>query len=113
MCSGYDWGVRKPIASEEPMTQRVLPIPATAPATARFPAGDLLRRLTPFNVVVGCPDEVEEYLTAHPDLRSALDGICAKLRESFGPDVELALEVYADPEFEDRYLALYVRQSTY
>lgn len=74
---------------------------------------DTLGRLAPFDVEIAHPDEVEEYLMAHPELGSAIVGIAARLREVFGPSDELALERYQDPEDQDRFLALYVRQRQY
>ncbi len=42
-----------------------------------------------------------------------LEPICKRARKHFRPDVELSLEVYRDPEIDDEYLTLYVRQSEY
>ena len=73
----------------------------------------------PFNAIarqrIAIPDRqaVVEYLNLHPDLRELLTDIAAKTRRLFGPDVELSLEIYKDPEIDDRYLALYVRHDHY
>ena len=42
-----------------------------------------------------------------------LPAVCCKARHLFGSDNELSLELYKDPEFEDRYLTLYMRQEEY
>ena len=39
--------------------------------------------------------------------------ICTQARREFGPEPELALELYTDPEIDDSLLALYVRQTRY
>jgi len=36
-----------------------------------------------------------------------------QMRDAFGPDAELALEPYRDPEIDHRYLTLEVRQEQY
>ena len=79
------------------------------PVSAKRPCA----RLTPFNVITAHCDEVDQYVARHRDLGSALEDICAKIREAFGPKAELALELYKDREVKDKYLTLYVRQAEY
>jgi hypothetical protein len=57
--------------------------------------------------------EVMDYLDKHRDLTQLLPDICARVREAFGQETELALQLYRDPEIEDCYLTLYVRQERY
>src|SRR5882672_8231567 len=71
---------------------------------------DVLKR---FNVAVPNRVEVKRYLSQHPQLAAPLVKICDAARGEFGPDAELALEVYKDPEMPDQYLTLYVRQDGY
>jgi hypothetical protein len=61
------------------------------------------------------PDQasVREYLHAHPHLGQPLSSVCDATRHAFGPDAELSLELYRDPEADDRYLTLYVRLEKY
>ncbi|HWP93152.1 MAG TPA: hypothetical protein VNN20_13245 [Thermodesulfobacteriota bacterium] len=59
------------------------------------------------------PAEVRDYLIRYPDLASILPFVCKVARERFGVYPELSLEVYCDPEIEDEYLTLYVRQENY
>jgi hypothetical protein len=59
------------------------------------------------------PAEVRDYLIRYPDLASILPFVCKVARERFGVYPELSLEVYFDPEIEDEYLTLYVRQENY
>jgi hypothetical protein len=65
------------------------------------------------NVMIPNWSEVQAHLTPFPLLRHALPDICAETREQFGPDAELSLELYRDPEFDDCYLTLYVRMNKY
>jgi hypothetical protein len=58
-------------------------------------------------------DDVSRYLAKFLDLGQVLPALSAEARRTFGPDVELSLEVYHDPEIVDEYLALYVRQDNY
>jgi hypothetical protein len=56
---------------------------------------------------------IDGYLTEHPTLRSLLSRICEQARAEFGHRSELTLELYRDPEIDDRYLTLLVRQPQY
>jgi hypothetical protein len=57
--------------------------------------------------------EVSDYLLAHRDMSCLLPPVCSKLTKLFGENASLSLEVYRDPEINDGYLTLYVRQSEY
>lgn len=57
--------------------------------------------------------DVDGYLTEHPTLRSLLPRVCEQARAKFGHSSELTLELYRDPEIDDCYLTLLVRQSQY
>lgn len=59
------------------------------------------------------PPEVREYLLRYPDLANVLPFVCKIARERVGIHPKLYLEVYHDPEIEDEYLTLYVRQQHY
>jgi hypothetical protein len=76
-------------------------------------SGGLLHRLTPFNTLLRDRIELEDYLATHSDLAPLLEGICARLRDVFGLDAELSLEFYKDPEQQDQYPIVYVRQQKY
>ena len=65
------------------------------------------------DVAVPNPQDVEGYLEEHSALQLLLPQICQRVREEFGPDAELLLELYRDPEIDDRYLTLEVRQERY
>ncbi len=65
------------------------------------------------DLVVPNSMEVGRYLTEHTGLSAVLPQICQRVREVFGPDAELSLELYRDPEIDDRYLTLEVRQDQY
>jgi hypothetical protein len=73
---------------------------------------DVVRRLTRV-VKIPVQGKVSEYLARYPDLLSPLVPICEELRQEFPPPTELSLEVYQDPEIDDRYLVLYVRPVEY
>ncbi len=73
----------------------------------------LLQQLTPNKVQVPKRDEVLAYMVKFPQLGELVPAICARVRKTFGSQVELSLELYRDPEIEDRYLTLYIRQVEY
>jgi hypothetical protein len=56
---------------------------------------------------------VRGYLDQYPDLAPWLPPVCEAARREFGPETVLALELYKDPEIDDRFLILYVRQRSY
>lgn len=64
-------------------------------------------------VLVPNPSAVQEYLARFADQGPIVRAVCGKVRESFGPKAELSLELYVDPEIDDRFLVLYVRLETY
>ena len=70
-------------------------------------------QLAPLAVVIPNPAEVESYLGLDDNLVNVLPPVCAAMRQEFGRDAELSLELYKDPEIDDRYLTLYVRLHDY
>lgn len=75
--------------------------------------GAVLDELAVHGILLPNRDELEAYLADHPELARLMGAMCEKVRAAFGPAVELSLETYADPEIDDRYLTLYVRQDPY
>ena len=73
----------------------------------------VLDSLGPFDVILPKRAQVQAYLSRFRPVARLLPAICAALRDEFGPSVELSLELYNDPEIDDRYLTLYVREKAY
>src|SRR6266446_7699769 len=71
------------------------------------------KQLAAQGIVVPRPGEVNAYLRQHAELAELVLLLCAECRREFGNATELSLEVYRDPEINDSYLTLYVRQPTY
>lgn len=69
--------------------------------------------LKPYHIKIARCAEVGQYIAHNGELGPALAEICAEVRRAFGPKAELALELYRDPEVDDQYLTLYVRQVEY
>jgi hypothetical protein len=57
--------------------------------------------------------EVREYLTCYSDILKVLQTACRIAPERLGRETQLSLEVYHDPEIEDRYLRLVARSKQY
>lgn len=57
-------------------------------------------------------DEVREYLFEFPEMLDVIPKAIAAARKQF-PNAQLSLQVYQDPEMDDKYLALYVRLERY
>lgn len=72
----------------------------------------LLTWLLSNHVRLSEPDHIREYLLQFPDLMDVIPLAVNATRTSL-PRAQLVLEVYQDPEIEDRYLALYVRLKRY
>lgn len=57
--------------------------------------------------------KVRSYLERHRALARLVPAICSEARKEFGEAAELCLELYRDPEIQDRHLILYVRLPAY
>ncbi len=98
-----------------------LDVVPSAPETRSWqsPASDLLdwytirARLVGMRVVLPKPGEVRSYLEQYPELVGVLESVCRDAAAEFGGQAELSLELYRDPEIEDRHLSLYVRLPAY
>src|SRR5689334_10398033 len=73
----------------------------------------LLDQLASHQIRVPTRNDVAAYISRHLALGELLPEIGAQARQAFGPDAELSLEVYRDPEVDDLYLTLYVRHEKY
>ena len=64
------------------------------------------------SIGISLPDvqSVTSYITAHPDTGPLLEQLASKLSVSFGNSADVTLEVYCDPEIDDRYLTFYLRK---
>jgi hypothetical protein len=56
---------------------------------------------------------VEKHLNGRSNLADLISEISSACRQEFGSDAEIALELYADPEIDDRYITLYIRLKQY
>lgn len=59
------------------------------------------------------PEEVIDYLQKHRGVYDATLLACVLTDEEFGSRAQISLELYKDPEIDDRYLTIYVRQTEY
>ena len=73
----------------------------------------LLNWLIDQRVLIPQPAEVRNYLLRYFDLTRVLRLTCKLAVDWFGRQSQLSLEVYHDPEIEDHYLTLYIRQLQY
>jgi len=64
-------------------------------------------------IVIRQPAVVRDYLLRYPDTIDVLPSLCRTALEQFGIGMQLSLEPYRDPEIDDEYLTLYVRQKEY
>jgi hypothetical protein len=59
------------------------------------------------------PEEVIDYLQKHRGLYDTTLLACVLTEEKFGSYAQISLELYHDPEIDDQYLTVYVRQNEY
>jgi hypothetical protein len=90
-----------------------MPHKAPRPAQRRPSRKNLETAFAGQQIVVPDTRAISNYLASHRDLAKILPSVCERARREFGQDAELRLEVYRDPEIEDRHLTLYVRLPTY
>ena len=64
-------------------------------------------------VIIPNPKEVRNYLYQYPDIVDVVEFACGETRNRFTQPTQLSLELYRDPEIDDNYLTLYVRQEKY
>ncbi len=68
----------------------------------------------PSEIVVPRPDAVNQYVRAYPELADLARDMATALVEEFrGERSEIELDLYQDPEIDDRYLVFYVRLPEY
>jgi hypothetical protein len=90
-----------------------MPHKAPRPAERRPSRTNLETALAGQGIVVPHQTAIHNYLASHRDLAKILPSVCEQARREFGQDAELILEVYCDPEIDDRHLTLYVRLPAY
>jgi hypothetical protein len=59
------------------------------------------------------PSEVINYLLQHRNFYDIVLLACVLTEEQFGQNSQISLELYSDPEIDDQYLTIYVRQTEY
>jgi hypothetical protein len=59
------------------------------------------------------PGEVIDYLQKHRNLYDVTLFACILTEEKFGSNAQISLELYKDPEIDDQYLTIFVRQQEY
>jgi hypothetical protein len=64
-------------------------------------------------IIVSNPNEIQDYLLYHSDMIEFLKLIITVSLDKFDYKTQLELKIYNDPEIDDSYLALYLRQEEY
>jgi hypothetical protein len=72
-----------------------------------------LEYLALMQVAIPNPEEVRDYLCHYPDIIELVKFACEETRSRFSSSTQLSLELYCDPEIDDEYLTIYVRQKEY
>jgi len=74
---------------------------------------ELLEHLKSEQIFIPNPEEVSNYLRQYPDIIDLVEFACDETRDRFTLSTQLSLELYRDPESDDEYPTLYVRQEKY
>jgi len=72
-----------------------------------------LSRIRSEGTVIPRPFDVRGYLVRYPEMLEVAPAVCRAAARRFGTEAQLSLELYRDPEIEDEYLTLYIRQEPY
>jgi len=72
-----------------------------------------LHEVSDLRVLIPRPSDIRAYLLRFPDMVGAVPPVCRAAKRRFPSDTQLSLELYRDPEIEDEYLTVYVRQKRY
>jgi hypothetical protein len=59
------------------------------------------------------PTPVINYLVRHRNLFDVVLLACVLTEEKFSQNSQISLELYSDPDIDDKYLTIYVRQKSY
>ena len=78
-----------------------------------FKVENTLGMLMSKGIVIPKPAIIIDYLSEYPEMIDLMSSACMKAKETFDEDTELSLEYYSDPEIDDGYVTLYVRQAKY
>ncbi len=73
----------------------------------------LLSELAENKVYIVNEGEVLSYVNDYPETTRYIIAVVPALRKRLGNDVEISLKLYKDPEIDDRYLTIYVREDPY
>ncbi|MEW6202373.1 MAG: hypothetical protein AB1546_10375 [bacterium] len=79
----------------------------------KFASEESVETILPDRINIPIPNEINDYFRRFPDMKEITRSICIRVSEYFDKNTELSLELYRDPEIEDEYLTLYVRQVEY
>jgi hypothetical protein len=74
---------------------------------------DVMNQLSLNHITIPAPDEIRSYLFTYSDMADVLSSVTDIVTERFRESARLSLEIYKDPEAEDKYLSLYIRQENY
>jgi len=72
-----------------------------------------LKSLESFGVQIDDFVEVRQYIQDYPDILGLLTPIFSRLNQAFPEPHAVSIELYVDPEQEDRYLRMLVRMNEY
>lgn len=78
--------------------------------TTEFSLPTLLAKL---HITIAHPAEVIDYILQNPSIGPVVMYACLLTEEGFRHDATITLDLYQDPESDDHYLTIYVRQKEY
>lgn len=73
----------------------------------------VLYKVEALDILIPDSEDVRNYLLNYPDIIDLVIPICELVKEKFKHPTQISLEVYHDPEIDDEYITIYVRQYNY
>lgn len=84
-----------------------------SPDASSKPFQEFFSSLQKNNILIPDQKGILEYLKVYPGLIRMIQLVCEKARKEFAYPDQLVLDMFFDPESDDKYPTLYVRQEAY
>ena len=73
----------------------------------------VLSKVRLLGVVISDIDYIRNYLLCYPDIIDLILPICRHVKKEFPSPAQVLLEVYRDPEIDDKYISIEICQKEY
>ncbi|MHC9544960.1 MAG: hypothetical protein AB9903_36055 [Vulcanimicrobiota bacterium] len=88
-------------------------IPEEAPSSITYEIQKILEIIEKMGLRIDMINDVTSYLLLFPDIMDVLPIICNRVMSKIGANDRVYLQLYNDPEIEDKYLTILIRTRDY